>query len=79
MAQAQILNRLGTDVNVIVGLCVGHDMLFTMHADAPTTTLVAKDRVTGHSPVAALYGTNFYYKRLAKQAVTSPRDPPGTG
>ena len=74
VAQAEILNRMGTDMNVIVGLCVGHDMLFTKHADAPTTTLVAKDRVTGHNPVAALYGTNFYYKRLVKQPVTSPRD-----
>ena len=75
IAQASILNRLGTDMNVIMGLCVGHDMLFVKHADAPTTTLVAKDRVTGHNPVAALYGNHFYYKRLAKQPVTSPRDP----
>ncbi len=30
-------------------------------------------------PGGALYGTNFYYKRLAKQPVTSPRGPPGTG
>jgi len=76
VAQARILNDLGADMNVIVGLCVGHDMLFTRHAEAPTTTLVAKDRVTGHNPVAALYGTHFYYKRLARQPVTSPRDPP---
>ena len=75
VAQAAVLNRVGTDMNVIMGLCVGHDMLFTKHADAPTTTLVAKDRVTGHNPVAALYGNRFYYKRLSKQPVTSPRDP----
>jgi uncharacterized metal-binding protein len=77
VAQAQVLNRMGTDMNVIMGLCVGHDMLFTRHAEAPTTTLVAKDRVTGHNPAAALYGNHFYYKRLAKQPITSPRDPPG--
>ncbi len=65
VAQAEILNRAGTDMNVIMGLCVGHDMIFTRHAAAPTTTLVAKDRVTGHNPVAALYGTHFYFKRLA--------------
>ena len=76
IAQARILNRLATDMNVIMGLCVGHDMLFAKHADAPTTTLVAKDRVTGHNPVAALYGNHFYYKRLAKQPVSSPRDLP---
>jgi len=26
--------------------------------------LVAKDRVTGHNPVAALYTSQSYYKRL---------------
>jgi len=77
VAQARILNRLGTDMNVIVGLCVGHDMLFARHAEAPTTTLVAKDRVTGHNPAAALYGTPFYYKRLTRQQVSSPRGEPG--
>ncbi len=69
VAQARILNRAGTDMNVIMGLCVGHDMLFTRHADAPTTTLVAKDRVTGHNPAAALYGSTFYYRRLARQPI----------
>jgi uncharacterized metal-binding protein len=67
VAQAEILNRAGTDMNVIMGLCVGHDMIFARHASAPTTTLVAKDRVTGHNPAAALYGNHFYFKRLSKQ------------
>lgn len=69
IAQAEICNRLGTDMNVIVGLCVGHDMLFAKHSQAPVTTLVCKDRVTGHNPAAVLYGQNFYYKRLQKQPV----------
>lgn len=69
VAQAEILNRSGTDMNAIVGLCVGHDMLFTRHSAAPVTTLVCKDRVTGHNPVAALYGQSFYFKRLQKQPV----------
>ncbi|TWJ16578.1 DUF1847 domain-containing protein [Geobacter argillaceus] len=66
IAQAELCNRAGTDMNIIVGLCVGHDMLFTKHSQAPVTTLICKDRVTGHNPVAALYGQNFYYKRLQK-------------
>jgi uncharacterized metal-binding protein len=66
VAQARILNEVGTDVNVVVGLCVGHDMLFSKHSQAPVTTLVVKDRVTGHNPAAVLYGQNFYYRRLAK-------------
>jgi len=64
IAQARILAEYGTEMNIIVGLCVGHDMLFTKHSKAPVTTLVTKDRVTGHNPVAALYGQNAYYKRL---------------
>jgi len=71
IAQAEICNRLETDMNIIVGLCVGHDMLFNKHSKAPVTTLVVKDRVTGHNPVAVLYGQNFYYKRLQKQMVVS--------
>jgi len=69
IAQAEILNRIGTEMNIIVGLCVGHDMLFAKYSKAPVTTLVAKDRVTGHNPAAVLYGQNFYYKRLQKQPV----------
>jgi uncharacterized metal-binding protein len=69
IAQARLLNQAGTDMNIIVGLCVGHDMLFAKHSKAPVTTLVVKDRVTGHNPVAVLYGQNFYYKRLQKQPV----------
>jgi len=69
VAQAEICNRIGTDLNIIMGLCIGHDILFTRHAKAPTTTLVVKDRVTGHDPVKVLYGQNFYYKRLQKQPV----------
>ena len=67
IAQAEICNRLKTDMNIILGLCVGHDMLFNKYSQAPVTTLVVKDRVTGHNPIAVLYGQNFYYKRLQKQ------------
>lgn len=69
IAQAELLNQAGTDMNIIVGLCVGHDMLFNKYSAAPTTTLVVKDRVTGHNPAAVLYGQNFYYKRLQKMPV----------
>ena len=69
IAQAELLNQAGADMNLIVGLCVGHDMLFSKYSKAPTSTLVVKDRVTGHNPAAVLYGQNFYYKRLQKQPV----------
>ena len=56
-------------MNLIVGLCVGHDMRFAKYSKAPVSTMVVKDRVTGHNPVSVLYGQNFYYKRLQKQPV----------
>jgi uncharacterized metal-binding protein len=67
IAFAKLLNRAETDMNVIVGLCVGHDMLFSKYSEAPVTTMVVKDRVTGHNPVSVLYGQNFYHKRLQVQ------------
>jgi len=67
IAQAELCNAAGTEMNLIVGLCVGHDMLFAKYSKAPVSTLVCKDRVTGHNPVSVLYGQNFYYKRLQKQ------------
>ena len=64
--QAEIMNRAQVDFNVILGLCVGHDSLFIGQAKAPTTVLAAKDRVTGHNPLAAVYNAESYYKKLKK-------------
>lgn len=64
IGQAELLNAAGTGLNVVVGLCVGHDSLFFRHSEAPVTVLVAKDRVTGHNPAAALYTSHSYYRRL---------------
>jgi uncharacterized metal-binding protein len=73
VAQALLFNKAKTDMNIIVGLCVGHDMLFSKYSDAPVTTLVVKDRVTGHNPVSVLYGQNFYYKRLQQRKMKLPK------
>ena len=64
--QAKILNKEKTDLNVVIGLCVGHDSLFYKYSDALTTTLITKDRVLAHNPAGALYQTNSYYKKLLK-------------
>jgi len=65
--QALLLNQEGTELNVICGLCVGHDSLFIKYSEAPVTTLIAKDRVLIHNPAAALYSLDFYSKRLKKK------------
>lgn len=53
--QARLLNEAKTQLNVICGLCVGHDAIFSKVSKAPVSTLIAKDRVLGHNPAAAVY------------------------
>jgi len=64
VGQAALLAEVGTQFNVVIGLCVGHDSMFFRYSHAPVTVLVAKDRVLGHNPVAALYTSHSYYRRL---------------
>jgi uncharacterized metal-binding protein len=74
IAQAELLNRAGTQLNLMLGLCVGHDALFLRHAAAPCTVVAVKDRVLGHNPLAALYTSSSYYRRLLSGG-TSPSTP----
>jgi len=68
ITQAELLNDAGTEFNILVGLCVGHDSLFFKYAKAPVTVLVAKDRVFGHNPVAGLYlSPSVYYRKLRRR------------
>ena len=65
--QAKILNDEKTEFNILLGLCVGHDSLFFKHADAYTTVLAVKDRVTGHNPLAAIYLSHSYYMKIMQK------------
>ncbi|MCR4710729.1 MAG: DUF1847 domain-containing protein [Clostridia bacterium] len=65
--QAELLNQAGTELNVVVGLCVGHDSLFYKYSEAVCTTLITKDRVLGHNPAAAIVFTNTYYEQLLQK------------
>ena len=64
--QADLLAEAGTEFNIMMGLCVGHDSLFCKHSKAPVTTLVVKDRVLIHNPVMALYTADGYYAHLTR-------------
>ncbi len=61
VGQALLLDEEGTDLNVILGLCLGHDVLFTKHSTAPVTTIAVKDRVLAHNPLGAIYSR--YYRK----------------
>jgi len=54
VGQALVLNERQTELNVIMGLCLGHDILFQQFSEAPVTTLVVKDRVTCHNPLGPI-------------------------
>jgi uncharacterized metal-binding protein len=64
IAQAELLNRAHTDLNIMMGLCVGHDALFLRHVRGYTTVFAVKDRLLGHNPMAALYTAGSYNRWL---------------
>jgi uncharacterized metal-binding protein len=75
IGQARALARAGTELNLLLGLCVGHDSLFMKHSVAPVTVLAVKDRVLGHNPLAAIYLADGYYgSRLFPQDVAADGD-----
>lgn len=63
IGQAKFLSSAKTELNILLGLCVGHDSLFIKHSDAPVTVFAVKDRVLGHNPLAAIYLAEGYYKK----------------
>lgn len=62
IAQARLLNQAHTQLNIVLGLCVGHDSMFYKYSEALVTTLVVKDRVLAHNPAGALYCAEGYFK-----------------
>jgi len=64
IGQAAILDGEGSELNIILGLCVGDDTLFIKHSKAPVTVLAVKDRVLAHNPLGALYTARHIYTRL---------------
>ena len=64
VAQALILNEEQCELDLMLGLCVGHDSIFLKFAEAPVTVIAVKDRLLGHAPLNALY--SGYYKYLKK-------------
>jgi uncharacterized metal-binding protein len=63
---AMILNKEKTDLNICLGLCIGHDILFTKYSEAPVTTLAVKDRVLAHNPLGAIY-SGYYLKKIGSK------------
>ncbi len=72
--QAILCNEGRTELNVLLGLCVGHDSLFIKYSQAPVTVLAVKDRLLGHNPLAAIYQHASYWRCLKQPLDRTPGD-----
>jgi uncharacterized metal-binding protein len=72
LGQAAALNAARTDVNVVVGLCIGADCLFNRASEAPVTPLFVKDRSLANNPIGALY-SDHYLRESVNPAAGSRR------
>lgn len=54
LSQADYLNEQKTDFNVMVGLCLGHELIFQKHTAKPYTTFLVKDFATQHRTIENL-------------------------
>jgi uncharacterized metal-binding protein len=73
--QAAVLNDAGTELNLVLGLCVGHDAQFHRNSEAPVVTLAAKDRMLAHNPLGAIYSR---YHRETKLGIGVEDDDRGS-
>lgn len=52
--QAKYLEDENTQLNIMMGLCLGHDMIFNAKSKAPVTPLIVKDRMLKHQSLKSL-------------------------
>jgi len=52
--QAEYLKEHNTELNISMGLCVGHDMVFNQKSASPVSTLVVKDRTNNNNPIETI-------------------------
>jgi uncharacterized metal-binding protein len=52
---AAVLNARDTDLNVLVGFCVGADCVVNERSRAPVTTIFVKDKSLANNPIGAVY------------------------
>ncbi|MBL7006807.1 MAG: DUF1847 domain-containing protein [Spirochaetia bacterium] len=52
--QAAQLNQEKVDLAVVIGLCMGHDILFNREFKGDVTTLIVKDRPNAHAPMKGI-------------------------
>ena len=66
--QANILNKIKVDFNIIIGLCIGTDCIFTKLSKAPVSTLFVKDKSLANNPIGSVY-LDYYLKEITNASV----------
>jgi uncharacterized metal-binding protein len=54
LGQAEQLNTENVDLTLVVGICLGHDILLNRTLNMDFTTLVVKDRKNNHAPLLGI-------------------------
>ncbi len=54
LGQAQQLNAEEVDLTLVVGICMGHDIILNRNLKMDFTTLVVKDRKHNHAPLLGM-------------------------
>jgi len=57
--QAEYLKGKNTELNISIGLCVGHDMIFNQKSASPVSTLIVKDRTNNNNPIETINNLKF--------------------
>jgi uncharacterized metal-binding protein/rhodanese-related sulfurtransferase len=56
IGQANVINGSGAEFTILMGLCLGHDILIQKQLNMDFTTWLVKDRVSQHRPLDGLPG-----------------------
>jgi uncharacterized metal-binding protein len=66
--QVRCFQEMGTDFNVICGMCAGHDSVFIRASSTPVTSLIVRDTKLQHNPAPALYTSGSYFRKALYRA-----------
>ena len=57
--QAEYLDENKAELNISMGLCVGHDMVFNQKSASPVSTLIVKNRTNNNNPIETINNLKF--------------------
>lgn len=69
VGQAKALEQASSELNIIVGLCVGADCVFARASHCPVSTLFVKDKSLANNPIGAIY-SDYYLNEAARPPET---------